>query len=312
MKTINRRHFLSTASRMGAAGIGLSLYAGFLQGCVSRSGNITSISFDPQAVVDIFKAGSKVMEDFTPEQEYYIGRTIGALIFTQYKAYPAANPNRYVNLVGQTLAQYSELPLLFNGYHFMILDSEEINAFATPSGLILITRGMVRCCRDEDMLAAILAHEIAHVQYRDGLNAIQKSRVTELGTLLAREGAENFGPSVMGGRGSASLQVFQMFEGSIDDIFKKLVVNGYSRSQEYQADQGALEILKRTGYPPVSLKTVLTEMENRLVKGKKDFAATHPPPEKRIDQLSDSQLVSGPVPPVSARVERFRRNLQGV
>ncbi|HAO23087.1 MAG TPA: peptidase M48, partial [Desulfobacteraceae bacterium] len=73
---------------------------------------------------------AKSAEDITPEQEYYIGRTIGAVIIGKYPPYQNQKVNRYLNLLGQTLAQASDRPETFGGYHFLVLDSDEINAFA--------------------------------------------------------------------------------------------------------------------------------------------------------------------------------------
>ena len=68
------------------------------------------------------KAVARSFEDFTPEQEYYIGRTVGAVIVSKYRPYKNPQANRYINLLGQTLAQASDLPETFGGYHFLILD----------------------------------------------------------------------------------------------------------------------------------------------------------------------------------------------
>jgi beta-barrel assembly-enhancing protease len=123
------------------------------------------------------KAVSRSAEEFTPEQEYYIRRSVGAVVLAKYPAYDNGPVNQYVNVLGQTLAQASDLPGIFGGYHFLVLNSDEINAFATPSGLVFVTRGLVRCCKNEDALAAVLAHEIGHIQFRHGMQAIQKARL---------------------------------------------------------------------------------------------------------------------------------------
>jgi predicted Zn-dependent protease len=139
------------------------------------------------------RAVARSAEEFTPEQEYYIGRTVGAVVLTRDQAYDQTAVNRYVNTLGQTLAQASDLPSIFGGYHFLVLNSDDINAFATPSGLVFVTRGLLRCCRSEEALAAVLAHEIGHIQLRHGMQAIEKARVTEALTTLAAEGAKTLG-----------------------------------------------------------------------------------------------------------------------
>ena len=101
------------------------------------------------------RAVTKTFEDITPEQEYYIGRTVAATVLLGYKPLPTAGLNDYVNRVGQSLSQFSTRPETFGGYHFLVLDSADINAFAAPGGLILVTRGLLDCCQTEDELAAV-------------------------------------------------------------------------------------------------------------------------------------------------------------
>jgi predicted Zn-dependent protease len=103
-------------------------------------------------------AVAKTQEEFTPEQEYYIGRSVAAVILNKYPPYMNQPANEYLNLIGQTLAQVSEMPEIFRGYRVLVLNSNEINAFATPGGHIFITKGLLRCCRTDDAVAAVLAH----------------------------------------------------------------------------------------------------------------------------------------------------------
>ena len=185
-------------------------------------------------------AVARSFQDITPEQEYYIGRAVSAVILEKFRPFQDESVITYVNVLGQTLANASDRPETFGGYHFLILDSDEINAFAAPGGLIFITRGMLACCRNEDALAAVLAHEIGHVQAKHGLQAIKKSRITTALTTIGVEGTKTFA-----GEGLATLT--QTFGESITDITKTLVNNGYSREFEREADQSAILILERVG-----------------------------------------------------------------
>ena len=245
-------------------------------------------------------AVSKSLEDFTPEQEYYIGRTVGAVVLGKYSASADAKVNAYLNVLGQTLAQASDMPELFGGYHFLVLDSDDINAFATSGGHIFITRGLIRCCRTEDALAAVLAHEIGHVQLRHGMKAIEKARMTEALSILAQEGAKSFGS-----QGVA--QLTQAFGGVISDITNTMINNGYSRSYEYQADAAAVSILQRMSYNPGALTDMLGVMARQIKPGGSDFAKTHPSPQNRIAELKESgkSLVGAETPAI--RKERFTK-----
>jgi predicted Zn-dependent protease len=242
-------------------------------------------------------AVGKTFEDITPEQEYYIGRAVAANVAAKYPPSPNDRFNMYLNTLGQTLAQVSDRPETFGGYHFLLLDSDEINAFAAPGGLILVTRGMVRLCRTEDALAAVLSHEIGHVQGMHGLKSIKNSRLTTAFTIIGTEAAKSYGPAQLS-------QLTEAFSGSISDITSTLMTSGYSRELEQEADRGAVTIMRRIGYDPGALIVMLTEMKKQLKPGGLDFAKTHPDPKDRIQDIKPlvGNLSAKPSPP-----ERQRR-----
>jgi beta-barrel assembly-enhancing protease len=286
MTTIQGCEVVSSAAKVGAA-----------------AGVITT-----QQAAGIAKTAAaveKTQEEITPSQEYYIGRTVGAVITNKYKVYQNDRATQYINEMGQTIAMFSDLPETFGGYHFLILDSDEINAFAAPGGLIFISRGLLRCCKNEDAAAAVLAHEIGHVEHRHGLNAIKKSRITTAVTTGLLEAGKSL-------TNSQVAELTTVFEGSIQDITSTLINSGYSRAFEKQADRGAVEILKRAGYNPRGLIDMLRTMETHLKPGGMDFAKTHPAPEIRIAAITES---FGSFPPVDEhlkRQERFRGALAGI
>lgn len=241
-------------------------------------------------------------EEFTPEQQYYIGRSVGAVVLAKYPAYDSSQADQYLNLLGQTLAAASDLPAIFGGYHFLVLNSEDINAFATPSGLIFVTRGLLRCCKNEDALAAVLAHEIGHIQLRHGMHAIAKARVTEALTTLATEGAKQ-----LGSREVAALT--ETFGGAITDITNTLINSGYARSSEFAADRAAEALVKSVGYDPGGLVDMLAVMKKNLRAGGLDFAKTHPAPDDRIAELQKSGPLYGGSSVPAARQQRFQQAL---
>jgi beta-barrel assembly-enhancing protease len=277
---------------------------GEIGGAGGRSGTSESVAGYAASAVKGAAAVAHAAEDFTPEQEYYIGRAVGASLLGKYR--PLADPkaNAYVNEVGQALAMFSDMPQTFGGYHFLITDSAEINAFAAPGGLIFITRGMLRCCAGENALAAVLAHEIAHVQNKDALRAIKRSRVTEALGVIG-------GEAVKHASGGSLTQLTNLFADSIGDIMTTMVNNGYSRDLEFQADKTAVTILRRTGYNPAGLPDMLTEMQKRLTPGGHDFAKTHPAPQDRITQLASLARVAEIHEP-PARAARFKAALGNI
>jgi predicted Zn-dependent protease len=283
---------------VGGLGLTLGLLAGL--GLVALgAGQAAAIGFGDlgkvlevgKSAVKVGQAAGKAAEDLTPEHEYYIGRAVAATILGKYK--PADNEagSAYLNLLGQTLARASDRPQTFVGYHFAVLDSEEINAFGCPGGLIVISKGLLRCCVNEDQVAAVLAHEIGHVVKAHGLASIQQSRILDVAGVLFKEGASHAGGNVAALSGA--------FAGSIGDITKTLMVNGYSRGQEGEADFEAATILARVGYDPQALAQVLSTMAQRYQPGGADFAKTHPNPADRITALQEkfpATVAASPAP----------------
>jgi len=277
-----------------------------LSGCETLTDIGTSVGVESGAIsgeqADSIKRSAEAVarsfENFTPEQEYYIGRAVGANVVKKYRPSTDSEATDYLNTLGQSLAMASDRPETFSGYHFLILDSDEINAFAAPSGFIFVTKGMLRCTSSEDMLAAVLAHEIGHVQHDHGLQAIKKSRVTTAVTSVALTTAEVAGPKEVS-------ELTVAFEGSITDITTTLMNNGYSRAFEREADNAAVTILGRVGYDPYALIDMLEVMDRRLDPKGLDFAKTHPDPQDRIADIRG--MLEGVERKPSASAARDRR-----
>jgi beta-barrel assembly-enhancing protease len=262
--------------------------------------NIIS-SDDRKSIIQTTNAVIKSSEDITPNQEYYIGRTVASTLFGRYKAYDNTKAFDYVTLIGNQLVYHSKMPTTFGGYHFQILDSEEINAFAAPGGYIFITRGMLKCAKNEDQLAAILAHEIAHVVNRHGLRTIKSSRWSEMGSLLVVGAAKHYSKNEF-------KNLVSTFEGSISDIIGTMTVNGYSREFEYEADEMAVIILEGSGYDPKALSMMLKVMEQKVKSGDKGFGSTHPLPAERIKNINNSSYKEIAIPQI--RNKRFADNIK--
>jgi predicted Zn-dependent protease len=231
---------------------------------------------DREAIDRMAKQTAKAARPMTEQEEYYVGRAVAATILGRYRLYSNERLTAYVNSIGLALALASDRPYTFGGYHFALLDTEEVNALACPGGIIFITRGMLRNAQNEDQLAAILAHEVAHVNHKDGLASIQKSRWMEALSILGSETARKLG-------GAEMAKLVSLFEGSVDDVARTLLVNGYGREQEREADLGALAFLNRLGYSPYGLTDCLGKMAREQTGGaKQGIFATHPGMNERL------------------------------
>jgi len=263
--------------------------------------------------LNIASAGVNVVKaeqtEFTPEQEYYIGRAVAANLLSTRKVYDNQKATDYLNVLERALADFSDRPETFGGYHVAILDADEINAFGAPGGLILVTRGLLRCATSEDGVAAILAHETSHVVLKHGLNAIKASRQTaawrELGVATANAAG-----------GSDVRQMTDLFKDSIADITNTLVNNGYSRDLEYKADGMALQIMNNAGYDPKAFAGMLQVMETKFRPGGLGFNKTHPEPKDRLAEvnktLATMPAVSTPPAAGAARQTRYQAALGNI
>jgi beta-barrel assembly-enhancing protease len=227
------------------------------------------------------KAASETARQLSPEEEYYIGRAVAASIFSSYPPYVNRELNAYLNKLGQGLALYSSRPEIFDGYRFISLASTEVNAFATPGGHILIARGLLRLVQSEDELAAVLAHEIAHVALGHGLSSVQGAKIAKIASEFAIDAG-----NAAGGNVAAFTTVFG---DSIADLARILVISGYSQTYELQADLEARHILAAAGYDPKALARLIGRLPSRN-QDPAGFAVTHPEPSVRLEALASHPL----------------------
>ncbi len=272
----------------------------------------------------IAAAGCGSPAKLTESQEYYVGRGVAANAVLQTQGFVQHEElESYVNLVGQTIALESERPETYQGYHFGVLKSDLVNAFCAPGGFVFVTTGALRKMENEDELAGVLAHEIAHVNLRHpeefANRETQKSGVMDIlakGGHLAEVGG-GVASTVFGALGkpreaeavakvSENLaKVVKAFGGVLDSYLQEIMVNGYGRDSELAADALAVDLLTRPGvrYDPSALKAFVS----RLPPAKRGAWSTHPDLEGRgenIDRKIKERGVRSSVDP--ARSARFK------
>jgi predicted Zn-dependent protease len=262
---------------------------------------------DKAAIIKTSKAIRSTFADITEEEEYYIGRTVAALILSRYPVYDNKAVTSYVNTVGNAVAVYSERPEIYAGYHFLVLDSDEVNALSAPGGFIFITKGLIQRCRDEEMLACILAHEVGHVSARHGLQSIKKSRLVDAFKILGQEAADRYAPEKLA-------QLTNIFENVLGDIVENLIERGYDRKYEYEADKLGVQTATRTGYSPQGIMDFLQTMVDDASKpGLKGWFQTHPSPADRMKRVGKEIEGLGSVPQKeAARTTRFQNAVKAL
>lgn len=251
----------------------------------------------------ILDTGKNVLDatrDVNEKQEAEIGRDYASVLVGAAPLLANAEVQRYVNRVGRWVALHTERPDL--GWQFGVLDSDNINAFATPGGYVLITKGLLARLRNEAELAGVLAHETSHVVKKHHLNAMKKGKGIEAGANVVSMYLEQ--------QGQRSAAAKEKLLGGM----KEVMLRGLDKDDELEADRMGVVIAARAGYDPFGLPSVLQMLQSLNPKDSELslMFATHPDPGTRLDALDRAvgsrldRLASQP-----QAAERYARSLQG-
>ncbi len=217
------------------------------------------------------------------------GKKAHQTVLQEYGVYANPRLQAYVNDIGQRLAKQSERSQL--EWHFTVLDSPEINAFALPGGYVYITRGIMAYLESEADLAGVIGHEIGHVTARHGAQRATRQRTAGVGVVAATIlGAVLEGVGV-GGAGQLANQVSQSVAAGY--------IASYGREQELQADRLGAEYLARTKYDPRNMVDVIQVLKNqerfaedaaraegRTPGANTSWLASHPSNDKRLQDIT--------------------------
>lgn len=268
--------------------------------CLSSPGKLLDMLDSPVggAIADSIKSIDEASEEITPENEYYIGRSVAAAITSKYAVYKdAPQMTAYLNAICGAITMNSDMPFLYRNYCVVIMDTDEINAMATPGGHIFISRGLINACNSEDELAAVIAHEIAHIQLKHSISAIKTSRISGavaqslkatamIGAVVANDRLEQkTGISLSDNEMQVVLEATASFSDITNEIAEKLINSGFSKSQEYDADEKALTLMADAGYDPRAMLDMLSAIPTG---GNHGWDATHPSPKDRIKKVNNA------------------------
>ena len=222
----------------------------------------------------------------TVREEEKLARAILRYIYQHYEIVDDPVIVEYVNKVGNRIVAGLENPL-FN-YRFHVINVDAYNAFAIPAGYIFINSGLVAAMDDEEELAGILAHEIAHVNARHISQKIERSQKIgwatmagmAAGILIGAAGGAEAGEAIAKGSTAA---------GQAAEL-------SYSRDNEMQADQLGLIYLTDAGYSAEGLLKILKKMRSKQwfdTEQVPTYMRTHPAIDERITYL-DGQIGGTP------------------
>jgi beta-barrel assembly-enhancing protease len=203
------------------------------------------------------------------QQEIDMGTQYAQQINAQLPIVNDPEANRYINVLGDSIAKLTsrtDIP----DWHFYIVDSKEVNAFAVPGGFIYVNRGLIERTQRMDQLAGVLGHEIGHVVRRHSIKQMQQQQGANIGVTLAcilTRICDNQA-------GQAAIQV------GGTAIFAK-----FSRSDEAEADAEGIKNVVRAGISPNGIpemfEILIAERQSNpsAVEG---WFSTHPLEEDRI------------------------------
>jgi predicted Zn-dependent protease len=236
----------------------------------------------------VFNASSLLA--MSEEKEIEMGREEHKKIISQYGVYRDENLQTYVSMVGERVAKESSRPNL--EYHFTVLDDDMINAFALPGGFIYVTRGMLTHMNSESELAAVLGHEVAHVTEKHAIR--RNSRSQALNILSTVASAVTM--SQMG-------QVAAQGVGELGGMFGGVLVTGYSREFELEADAVGAKFMAQAGYSPEAMLRTIeilkakdrieieqARLEKREPQVYHGFLSTHPDHDTRYKQAIEASM----------------------
>lgn len=208
------------------------------------------------------------------EEELQIGGSVSLEIVTAHGGLVRDEQiAKRINLLGRALARFSDRPDL--PWRFGVLASDSVNAFAAPGGYVFITQGLYDRLGDDDALAAVLGHEIAHITRRHALGIVERGEfMSGAGKFLADRSSDVR-------EAQAELQQFDL---GIEKIAAAVLKNGFDPAKEYDADVQGRSLAVITGYAPGALAKVLRNLQATTVEPKKIFS-THPPLAERIKRL---------------------------
>ena len=208
----------------------------------------------------------------TDDEETKLGEAVSERIRQRYGVVQDPAIHKYVTLVGGVLAQASTRPGL--QWRFVVLDTDGVNALAAPGGLVHITRGALSLIKSEAELAGVLGHEIIHVTEKHTIKAIQKGKMVQMGA-----------DETVGSAG-----VFN----KLVDKATGVVMAGFGREEELEADRKGIVIANTVGYNPNGLKDFLTTLaeRNKASTEKQGLFASHPEMKERFVKLDDTVKTS--------------------
>jgi predicted Zn-dependent protease len=176
---------------------------------------------------------------------------------------------RYVNCVARAIVAELDDPYSGKDWEIVVFDDEAVNAFAMPGGKIGVFAGIFKVAENQDQLATVIGHEVAHVTEKHSLERVNREMTTQVGVI---------GTSAVLGGGQAGYDLVRMGA----QVGLSLP---YGRGQESEADVVGLEYMADAGFDPRQSVKLWKNMDKQNESSPPEFFSTHPSSDSRIDDL---------------------------
>lgn len=227
--------------------------------------------------------------------EINFGRDVAARLLGNMELNKDEDLHRYLNRIGKGVAANAGRPEL--AFHFALVNSETVNAFAAPGGYVFVTKGALRLMADEAELAAVLGHEIAHISAR---HIVKELKI---------RGEDRAGKSVTALIGGTTDPIRLALQQLVDQAMSILLERGYQKQDEFESDRLGTSLLALSGYDPTALHRFLRRIDAAKETTTSDISRTHPPNSERTGAilafLSENGLQNGNSGAINQ--ERFKR-----
>jgi predicted Zn-dependent protease len=237
--------------------------------------------------------GQRQFNLMSEAQELQIGQESDLQVRKEMGVYEDPELQRYVESVGMRMASSSQRPNL--PWHFTVVDSPAVNAFALPGGYIYITRGILVYLNDESQMAGVLGHEIGHVTARHAAQQYSKATAAQLGLGLGAI----FSPAARAAGGLA--------QGGLGLLFLK-----HGRDDELQADRLGAEYEAKNGWDPEGVQNMLRTLarieEQSDRRGTPNYLLTHPTSADRVQKIEETVATLRAAPRGAAEAESSKTN----
>lgn len=235
---------------------------------------LTQLCVPVSAQVNLPTLGNAISGTITTQQEYEFGRELLRAMRRETTVLNDPLIEEYISGLSFKLASKSELT--DHRLEFILIDSEALNAFAAPGGIIGVNAGLFLFAENEGQFASVLAHEIAHLSQRHYARRIESQKNNALPNLAATIASLVIMATVDGEAGQAALATTQAL--SIDGQLR------FSRSNEQEADRIGIRTLYNAGFDPADMGDMFEQMmrASSFSRRPPEFMSTHPLDEDRI------------------------------